>query len=60
MKFITSEKIDEWVQKHIEQGCRSRATAGEQFEFEFLPTAIIECQTVKCLICDKEFTDYVG
>lgn len=59
MEFKTSKKIDEWVINHMEQGCRSRATAGEQFVYEFLPTGIVECQTVKCLCCKKEFTDYV-
>lgn len=58
MKFETSELIDKWVEKHRE-GCKTRATAGEQFIYEFLPTGIIECQTVKCMCCKAEFTDYV-
>ena len=44
---------------HRKQGCRSRATAGEQFVYEFLPSGIVECQTVKCMCCGKKFTDYV-
>lgn len=59
MKFETSEKIDKWVEKHRKK-CVSHATAGEQFVYEFLPTGIIECQTVKCLYCKEKFTDYVG
>ena len=59
MKFETSEKIDKWVEKYREK-CVSHATAGEQFVYEFLPTGIIECQTVKCLCCKEKFTDYVG
>jgi len=59
MKFETSKKIDKWMEKHRESGCVSQATAGEQFVFEFLPSGIIECQTVKCLCCKQEFTDYV-
>ena len=59
MKFETSEKIDKWVEKHREK-CVSHATAGEQFIYEFLPTGIVECQTVKCLCCKEKFTDYVG
>ena len=59
MEFKTSKKIDAWVQKHLDEGCRTRATAGEQFQYEFLPTGIVECQTVRCLCCRKEFTDYV-
>ena len=59
MKFETSKKIDDWVLKHVKSGCVSRATAGEQFVYEFLPSGIVECQTVKCLCCKKEFTDYV-
>lgn len=58
MKFKTSKVIDKWVEKHHEK-CKSRATAGEQFVFEFLPSGIVECQTVKCMICKEEFTDYV-
>ena len=37
----------------------TRATAGEQFIWEFLPSGIIECQTAKCMCCGAEFTDYV-
>ena len=59
MEFVTSKRIDKWVEKHREQGCVSRATAGEQFVYEFLPSGIVECQTVKCLCCKEEFTDYV-
>lgn len=58
MKFETSKVIDKWVEKHHEK-CKSRATAGEQFVYEFIPTGIVECQTVKCMICKEEFTDYV-
>lgn len=58
MTFETSEKLGEWVTKH-QKRCKSRATAGEQFVYEFVPSGIIECQTVKCLCCGKEFTDYV-
>lgn len=48
-----------WCKRHRKQGCRSNATAGEQFIYEFLPSGIVECQTVKCLCCGKEFTDCV-
>lgn len=58
MTFETSEKIDKWVEKH-QENCKTRATAGEQFVFEFLPSGIVECQTVKCLCCGKKYTDYV-
>lgn len=60
MTFEVSKKINEWVELHRATGCVSRATAGEQFVYEFLPTAIIECQTVKCLCCGDKFTDYIG
>lgn len=60
MEFKTSKKVDQWIDDHREGGCVSHATAGEQFEFEFLPTGIVEIQTVKCLCCGKEFTDYLG
>ena len=58
MKFETSKVIDAWVKKHHEN-CKSHATTGEQFVYEFIPTGIVECQTVKCMICKEEFTDYV-
>ena len=59
MKFETSKRIDKWMENHRKSGCVSHVTAGEQFVFEFLPSGIVECQTVKCLCCGKEFTDYV-
>ena len=59
MEFKTSKKLDKWVENHRKQGCVSHATAGEQFVYEFLPSGIVECQTVKCLCCGKKFTDYV-
>ena len=58
MKFETSNKIDKWIEQHREK-CVSRASAGEQFEFEFIPSGIVECQTVKCLCCKEELTDDV-
>lgn len=58
MKFETSKNIDKWIEKHREK-CISNATAGEQFVYEFLPSGIVECQTVKCLCCKEKFTDYV-
>ena len=58
MEFITSNKIDKWVENHKKKFI-TRATAGEQFIFEFLPSGIIECQTAKCMCCGAEFTDYV-
>ncbi len=59
MEFKTSDKIDKWVKMH-EENCKTHATAGEQFIYKFLPSGIVECQTVRCMICGKEFTDYVG
>ena len=59
MKFETSNKINMWIKNHIKEGCLSHAAAGEQFMYEFLPSGIVECQTVKCLRCGKRFTDYI-
>lgn len=50
--------MDKWVEKHRKH-CVSHATAGEQFIYEFLPSGIIECQTVKCMCCGEKITDYV-
>lgn len=58
MVFETSKRIDKWTEKHREK-CVSHATAGEQFVFEFLPSGIVECQTVRCLCCGEKFTDYI-
>ena len=58
IKFKTSKRIDKWVERHRKH-CVSHATAGEQFVYEFLPSGIIECQTVKCMCCGEKFTDYV-
>lgn len=58
MVFTTDKSIDNWVEKHCKK-CKSRGTAGEHFVYEFLPTGIVECQTVKCLVCKKEFTAYI-
>ena len=53
MKFETSENIDKWVKEH---NCNA---VGEYYEFHFIPQGGIERQSVKCLICGKEFIDYV-
>ena len=58
MTFETSKTIDKWVKEHG-KGCQSHTTAGEQFVFKFLPSGIVECQTVECLCCGKKYTDYV-
>lgn len=57
MKFETSNEINKWIEEH-RKGCVSNATAGEQFIFEFLPTGIVEIQTIRCMCCNDEFTDY--
>lgn len=58
MTFKTSKKLDKWMEEHRKK-CVSHATAGEQFIWEFLPSGIVECQTIKCMCCKEEFTDYV-
>ena len=61
MVFETSQRLDKWIEEHRKKYF-THATAGEQFVFvrEFLPSGIMECQTVKCMGCGAEFTDYVG
>lgn len=34
MTFETSQRLDKWVEKHRKK-CKTRATAGEQFIWEF-------------------------
>jgi len=58
MEFKTSEELDMWVKNHV-QKCKTHATAGEQFKYTFLPSGIVEVQTVKCLCCGEEKTVYV-
>ncbi len=58
MKFKTNKAIDDWVENHRAQGCISNASAGEQFIYEFIPTGIVEVQTVRCMCCGEEFTYY--
>lgn len=58
MRFETDREINKWLQDHREK-CVFRTTAGEQFVYEFIPTGIIECQTVRCLFCGEKCTRYV-
>jgi len=58
MVFKTDEKLDKWVENHNEK-CKSYATAGEHYSFNFLPSGIVECQTVTCLCCGEKRTFYV-
>ena len=48
--FKVSPRLIKWMDGH-DKKCHSYATAGEH--------CIVECQTVKCLICKESFTDYV-
>ena len=57
MKFKTDKSIDDWVENHRAQGCTSNAS-GEQFIYEFIPTSIMEVQTVRCMCCGDKFTYY--
>lgn len=52
MKFETCNKINKWIKDHKNTGCVS--VTGEQFAYTFLPTGIIECQTVECLRCGEK------
>ena len=59
MEFKLNSKLEEWINEH-NKVCHSDASAGEHYQFEFLPTGIVEIQTVKCLCCGKEKTAYDG
>ncbi len=56
--FKPTEKLIEWTKKH-QESCKSTATGGEQFEWSFSPSSIVEYQKVRCLICGKIYDDYV-
>ena len=58
MSFVTEEEINEWVKIHSNK-CKTQAFDGAQFKFEFTPTGLVEVQTVKCLVCGKEYTVYI-
>lgn len=58
MKFKTDKSIDDWVENYQAQGCTSNASAREQFIYEFIPTSIMEIQTVRCMCCGDKFTYY--
>lgn len=59
MNFQTSPKINNWTKMHKENGCKSKAAAGEQFQYLFIPSGIVECQIVECLVCGEKCQDYV-
>ena len=56
--FKPSKKLIEWTKKH-QESCKSTATGGEQFEWSFSPSSIVEVQKAKCLICGEKCIDYV-
>lgn len=55
--FKLLPKIDRWANNHRKE-CKTYDATGAQFEYRFLPTGICEIQTVKCLVCGKEYTEY--
>lgn len=55
MKFVVSNEIKEWIANHVKE-CKTRAFDGGQFKYMFIPTSIVEVQTVKCLCCGEEYT----
>lgn len=59
MEFKLNPKLEEWMEEH-NKNCHSNASAGEHYQFEFLPTGIMEIQTVKCVCCGEEKTIYDG
>lgn len=58
MNFEVSEQLEKWVKQHTEK-CKTRAFDGAQFEYKFVPTGIVEAQTVKCMCCKEEKTVYI-
>jgi len=56
--FQLSDKLYKWIRKH-EEHCHSHTTAGEHFKISFIPTGIVECQEVECLICGEKEKDYI-
>ena len=58
MKFEVSEELQKWIKQHLVV-CQSKTFDGAQFRYEFIPTALVEVQTVKCLCCGEKKTAYV-
>jgi len=56
--FQLSDKLCEWIKNH-EKYCHSHTTSGEHFQISFIPTGIVECQKVECLVCGAKETDYI-
>lgn len=57
MTFETSDMVVRWTEVH-DLNCKSRASAGEHYLYQFIPSGIVMVQTVRCLVCGKEFTVY--
>ena len=55
MIFKVAPDIEKWMEDHGKK-CKSRGSAGEHWEFVFLPTGLVEIQTIKCICCGKEKT----
>lgn len=58
MTFTAAPEIKRWVKNHGKK-CKSNGSAGEHWEFVFIPTGLVEIQTVKCICCGKEKTVYI-
>ena len=58
MKFEVSEELQKWIKQHLVV-CQSKTFDGAQFRYQFIPTALVEVQTVKCLCCGEKKTAYV-
>ena len=56
-QFTLLDELDKWADEHAKK-CKTRDVAGAQFEYSFLPTGIVEIQTVRCIVCGKEHAEY--
>ena len=57
MEFKLLPGLDKWADEHSKK-CKTRDATGAQFEYTFLPTGIAEIQTVRCIVCGREHTEY--
>ena len=56
--FKLNNGLVHWMREHSKT-CKSPAFDGAHYIFEFIPTGIVEAQTIKCMCCKAEKTAYV-
>lgn len=53
--FEIPKELTDWVDKHCKR-CHSKATMGEHFKYNIVPSALVTRYDVVCLVCSKSKT----